>query len=318
MRISTEPLSSIDLGVGEQIAIHRTRLEPGMPTWHPKRFSVVTGTHGDELEGQYICYELIRRVRESPSSLRGILDIYPAMNPLGIDSTTRGIPNFDLDLNRLFPGSQNGCMPEYYAHQAIEALLGSDMCVDIHSSNIFLREAPQIRINELTVEELLPHALLANVDCIWVHGTSTVLEATLAHSLNSAGTPCLVLETGIGMRVTKTYGDQLVDGLLNIMKSLGIWTGEVGPIRTPLVSTDGRVNSINASAAGVFLPTAEHTNHVHCGEMIGRILNPRTGEVAEEVVAPCDGLMFTLRAYPIVYAGSLIARVLEDSPEATL
>lgn len=317
MKMSTEPICAIELGVDEQITIHRTRLEPDRLPRHAKRFSVVTGTHGDELEGQYICYELIRRIREQPNLLHGTVDVFPAMNPLGIDSVSRGIPNFDLDLNRLFPGSTNGCMPEYYARQAIDAISGSDMCIDIHSSNIFLYETPQIRVNELTVQKLLPYALLSNVDYIWVHGTSTVLEATLAHSLNTSGTPCLVLETGIGMRVTKRYGDQLVDGLLNIMRSMGIWKGKSGPIRTPLISTDGRVNNINASAPGIFLPAAEHTNHVQKDEIIGSILNPRTGEVAEEVVAPCNGLMFTLRAYPVVYKGSLIARVLEDSKEAT-
>ena len=36
-----------------------------------------------------------------------------------------------------------------------------------------------------------------NVDIVWVHGASTVLEATLAYSLNSTGTPTLVVEAGV-------------------------------------------------------------------------------------------------------------------------
>ena len=56
-----------------------------------KRISIVTGIHGDELEGQYVCYEVARRIQENPEYLHGTVDIYPAMNPLGIDSITRGI-----------------------------------------------------------------------------------------------------------------------------------------------------------------------------------------------------------------------------------
>src|SRR5699024_9050519 len=63
-----------------------------------KRISIVTGIHGDELEGQYVCYEVARRIQENPEYLHGTVDIYPAMNPLGIDSITRGIPGFDLDM----------------------------------------------------------------------------------------------------------------------------------------------------------------------------------------------------------------------------
>ena len=31
--------------------------------------------------------------------LKGIVEIYPALNPLGVDSISRGIPMFDLDMN---------------------------------------------------------------------------------------------------------------------------------------------------------------------------------------------------------------------------
>ena len=37
-----------------------------------------------------------------------------------------------------------------------------------------------------------------------------------------------------------------------------------------------------------------------------------TGRVAERVVAPASGLLFTLREYPVVYPGSLLGRILKD------
>ena len=73
-----------------------------------KRVCIVTGTHGDELEGQYVCAKTARILNENLDKLDGIVDIYPAINPLGIDSITRGIPLFDLDMNRIFPGSADG------------------------------------------------------------------------------------------------------------------------------------------------------------------------------------------------------------------
>ena len=39
-------------------------------------------------------------------------------------------------------------------------------------------------------------------------------------------------------------------------------------------------------------------------------MNPLDGTVQEEVVAPVHGMLFTLREYPVVSCGSLIARVL--------
>ena len=49
---------------------------------------------------------------------------------------------FDLDMNRVFPGDNNGAMAEYVAAGIVEDIIGSDMCLDIHSSNIFVKFSP--------------------------------------------------------------------------------------------------------------------------------------------------------------------------------
>ena len=306
-----EEVVSVGLPVDETLRIQKNRLMPQNPLEEMKRISIVTGIHGDELEGQYVCFELQRRIREQMDCLQGIVDVYPAMNPLGIDSITRGIPAFDLDMNRLFPGNIDGNMTEYLAAGIIEDVAGSDCVLDIHASNLYLTEIPQIRINELHEERLLPMAMESNVDFIWVHGASTVLESTFAYSLNSIGTPVLVVEMGVGMRITKAYGDQLVDGIFRLMQTLGIWTGKVNAVRKPIVSKDPEdVSYLNASVGGLFLPSVKHWEELKKGDLVGRIVDPLSGEVLDEVLAPVDGILFTIREYPIVDEGSLMGRLL--------
>ena len=321
----TEIVTSVGLPVDERLMIKKNRVIPekfqdisdekeladkisGLP-----RISVVTGIHGDELEGQYVCFELQQRIAKEPEKLTGIVDIYPAMNPLGIDSITRGIPAFDLDMNRLFPGNIDGNMTEFLAAGIIEDVKGSDCVLDIHASNIYLTEIPQIRINELHKDKLLPLAKEANVDFIWVHGASTVLESTFAYSLNSIGTPVLVVEMGVGMRLTLEYGNNLVDGILNLMKKLGIWSGETGPVKTPMISMNPEdVSYLNASASGLFVPAVKHGAMLKQDDVIGRIVDPLCGKVLDEVKAPISGMLFTIRDYPIVDEGSLMGRILGE------
>jgi len=306
-----ETVASVGLPIDEKLMVQKNRLIPenGLKGGE-KRISIVTGTHGDELEGQYVCYELQRRIKENIGCLTGIVDVYPAINPLGIDSITRGIPGFDLDMNRIFPGSENGSMPEYIASNIIDDLSKSAAVIDIHASNIFLEEIPQVRINELSRDTLVPLAKLLNTDYIWVHSSATVLESTLAYSLNTTGTPTLVVEMGVGMRITKKFGDQLTDGIFALMKELGIWNGEVIDPKEPIISEDGEVSFINAGKSGVFAPCVEHWKNVKQDDHIGDILNPLTGEINERISAPTVGIVFTLREYPIVSEGSLIARIL--------
>ncbi len=296
----------------ERLEIRKNRIIPEKPGSDMKRVSVVTGIHGDELEGQYVCFELQRRIEQNKECLTGIVDIYPAMNPLGIDSITRGIPAFDLDMNRLFPGDIDGSMMEYVVARIMEDVAGSDCVFDIHASNIYLTEIPQIRINELHQDILVPMAKEANVDFIWVHGASTVLESTFAYSLNNIGTPVLVVEMGVGMRITQRYGEQMVDGIFQLMKKLGIWQGEVKPVKKPIISQNPEdVCYLNASVGGVFLPAVQHGAKLKKKEAIGRIVDPLNGTVLDEVQAPEDGMLFTIREYPVVVEGSLMGRLLK-------
>lgn len=305
-----EIIASAEMPVDEKLEIKKMRFTPDGRNGG-KRIGIVTGIHGDELEGQYVCFQVSRRIQEHPELLTGTVDLYPAMNPLGIDSITRGIPAFDLDMNRLFPGTRDGALTEYVAVEIIRDLLGADLCLDIHASNIYLTELPQIRINELHKETLVPLAREANIDFVWVHGANTVLESTLAYSLNSRGVPTLVVEMGVGMRITRSIGDQLVDGIFHLMEQLGIWQGKTALNRTPIVSDrPEEVLFLNAASSGIFIQEARHNTWLKKGESIGKVVDPLLGEVLEDVISPEDGLLFTIREYPVVDEGSLMARIL--------
>lgn len=57
---------SVGLPVDERWRIVKNRIEPEQGAApDAKRICIVTGTHGDELEGQYVCYELARRITAS-------------------------------------------------------------------------------------------------------------------------------------------------------------------------------------------------------------------------------------------------------------
>jgi predicted deacylase len=51
---------------------------------------------------------------------------------------------------------------------------------------------------------------------------------------------------------------------------------------------------------------------VSAGDSIGKVLDPLTGSIVENSISPCDGLLFTLREYPVVFGGSLLARIMVD------
>ena len=311
--MNIETFFTIDMPYRERMEIRRTVFRGG----EGPKVAVVAGLHGDELEGLYVCHRLAAWLdelqRSNPKTLLGHVELYPAVNTLGLDTLTRGLPVFDTDLNRAFPGSAGGPLPERLAAALMTALSGSALVVDIHASNIYLREIPQVRINQEFESLLVPIARNMNLDLIWLHSAATVLETTVAHSLNSCGTPCLVAEMGVGMRITPEYCDQLVAGILAVWKGLGVLAQDVplpATAHTPLIADDSNVHYLNAQTSGLFVPTSSHWTDVHRGQLLGTIVSPFRGDILSDVRSPVDGILFTLREYPLVYEGSLMARVM--------
>lgn len=303
-----EEVFSVELSVGERLVINKNRIMGRMP--ESRRMAIVSGIHGDEFEGQYVCYELARRIREEKDKFIGIVDIYPALNPLGLDVAIKAVPKLNMDLNRMFPGREKGTAIERVAAAVIRDISGADMCLDIHAGDIFVKELPQVRVSEEFADKLLPYAKLLNTDMVWMNASATVHESTLAHSMNMLGVPSMVVEMGVGTRIDREYGNQVVEGILHLMKELGMWKGRVGEIQYPVISTDGEVDFIRSNITGVFLPAIAHNHFVRKGDKLGEIVSPLEGRILEEIRVEKSGLVFTLREYPFVREGSLLARVL--------
>jgi predicted deacylase len=313
MRICQEPFFALELPYRERVVLERAVFEGGAAP----RIAVVSGVHGDELEGLYVCHRLARwfeaLAKSRPDALLGRVELYPAVNPLGLDTLQRRVPMHDVDLNRVFPGHPEGLFPHRLAHAVLRELIGAELVIDVHASNVYLREIPQVRVARGFESGLVPVARHMNLDLIWVHEAVTVLENTIAHSLNERGTPCLVVEMGVGMRITPAFADQVVVGILQVCQRLGALAPDLAlePLsHAPLVAADGNVHYLNAEVSGMFVPATGHWMAIGRGEPLGSIVSPLQGEVLCEVRSPVDGVVFTLREYPLVYEGSLLARIM--------
>ena len=300
---------SVKLPIGEMLRIKRNRLMPDVVTGEEKRICLVSGIYGDELGGQYICGEIIRRIKAEFENLTGIVDVYPAVNPLGLDARTRAVPISDIDYSSAFPGDINGGLEDYTAAKLIEDIKGASCCIDIHSSNIFLQEVPQVRLNNDYDETLLHLSKYMNTDLVWIHPSQTVNEGSLAFTLNQMGIPTMVTESGAAFRIRYEYCRQIIDGI-SVRAELGIWKGKVqGKTKVPFIHED-QIFYLNCESSGLFVSYKRLKDPVKKGEIIGIVQNPLMGATEEEVVAPTDGILMTLREHPSVTEGSLVARVI--------
>ena len=86
----------------------------------------------------------------------------------------------------------------------------------------------------------------------------------------------------------------------------------VGPCERSQKTHDcGWVSFLNAPVSGIFISQAKHGDCLKHGDAVGLIVDPLEGTIRERLKAPTDGVLFTIREYPVVDEGSLIARILK-------
>ncbi len=304
-----EEVFSAEIGFGEKIYLKKIHF-PGKSG--SKRISLISGIHGDELEGLYILNLLIEFLKKNKESILNTIDIYPVVNTLALNSLNRYSPFYKKDLNRLFRIEEREDLIDLLAVKLVEDTYGSDIAVDIHSSNIFLKEVPQARIPSEYAKRLVPISFKMNLDFIWVYDNHLSSESTFSHFMNKNGTKTVLIETGVGLRINKKNSKQIFSGLLNLLISEDFLSIEKDiQVKNPLFSVDGKIHFIHSPVSGLFIPFLSHGSYVKRNQEIGKIVSP-LGDISEIIYSPVDGFLFTLRAVPVVHEGNIIARIFEE------
>ena len=156
------------MAIDENWTVRRCRYAPEGAS--AGRVCLATGIHGDELMGQLIAYGVARCIAAQPECLHGIVDIYPMLNPLGLDVGDRMTPMNHLDMNRAFPGTKDGTALEAICHAIIEDMRGADLVLDIHSGTVGKSELYEVRLSSPHADWLLDQARALSPDLIWAFG----------------------------------------------------------------------------------------------------------------------------------------------------
>lgn len=287
------------------MGVHRRRFTGGSGP----HVAVVAGVRGDTPEGTRVAHAVARHLSSQHERLSGTVDVYPCVNPLAAHHGARNWPGFDLDLNRRFPGRADGHAPDRVARALLDAVRTADLVIELRGAHPAFREETQAHIRH-DQPTALERALRANVRVVWRRSADLEGTGTLAGEL--PGLICL--EGGVGNRLTDGVGLELCDGVLNLLVVLGVLPEDALPfhwaaIQRPLVATDEDVVRVRATRGGLFLPSGRMWAEVEVGTPLGEVVDPIGGETREIVTASVAGRVLAMREQPVVYPGSLVARL---------
>lgn len=307
MSESFAAVCTVDLPTGDTVDIIRRRFGAGEP-----KIVIIAGIRGDTPEGIRVAQVVTRHVRAQAARLQGTIDIFPCVNPMAAHQGARHWPGLDVDLNRRFPGRVDGHAPDQVAHALLTEVADAAQVLELRGAHPAFREEPHamVRVDRPVA---LRRAMRANVRAVWQRQADPEESGTFA-----AFVPDLIrLEGGSGNRLTEGVGAELSDGVLNLLAEMGIFPEDALPfhwagIQRPRAVTDAEVLRVRADRGGLYLPIGKIGATVAAGEAIGEVVEPTTGETLEVVGAPADGWILAMREQPVVYPGSLVARLVVE------
>lgn len=262
---------------------------------------VSAGIHGDEVIG----VEIVRRLlRTDLKTLRGTLICVPVVNAFGFHGHSRYMPD-RRDLNRSFPGSEDGSLAARVAHMFLDQIVSrADLGVDLHTAAIHRNNLPQIRISDDDGQMLK----LAQTFGAPVVLRAPLREGTLRSEARKRGVDMLLYEAGEALRFDETAVRTGVMGILRVLHEL-----KMLPKRAVAKARSNSVvcrssRWIRAPQGGLFRGFAPAGAAVQKGDLLASVSDP-FGETDIDVEATIDGVIIGHAVMPVVNEGDALYHI---------
>lgn len=281
------PITRLSNGHDVELVAHVIRGAKDGP-----KLALFGGIHGDEPLGT----EAVRRVLKQidPDQITGTIVGVPISNPYAFEAGKRVTPSDGLNLNRVMPGDSEGSLTEQLAAK-LAAIL-DDECthfIDYHSGG-----------NLACVDYAYVHEAGAEMSraygCQILYDHESYAGSATDYALKR-GVRAMVSELGGGQHNTDYYLDRAVTGTFNVLRAIGMSSGEVKAPRedqvvvTTLTVVRPRVGGllqaeVGPDRLGEILPA---------GTVLGRIVDPYTFEELQVLSAPYDPTYLVLSRSPV-------------------
>lgn len=285
--------------------------------------SIVSGLHGDHINGIYICSLLTRfmdrvtSAQEPDYKLKGRVQIFPVVNIQAAQSGSRIWSFDDLDYDLAFPGNDKGEVAENIARATLTHTSGSTHGVILKSANPLYEDAPHIQLADPDrPTKKMAQSLGLDIACRL--SEATTFQLSLFGHWRENDIPALMISGGKPGSIDRSLCDSLFSGLVDLMTHLGVLTTttrtQKKAAKRPIYPAHAE-RLIISSHAGLFVANIKVGSFLKKGEIIGTMTGIESGKVLEEYAAPMDGYVVTLRNYPVTFEKESIATLLTDKKQ---
>ncbi|MEC7785293.1 MAG: succinylglutamate desuccinylase/aspartoacylase family protein [Bacteroidota bacterium] len=264
---------------------------------------ITAGIHGDEINGVEIVRQVISKKINRPA--RGTIICIPVINVFGFLNMERAFPD-GRDLNRVFPGTQNGSLASRFAYQFTTKILPlADFCMDFHTGGGSRFNVAQIRVDP-DKEELMQYAKLFGAPFIVY---SKNISKSYRSTCEKMNIPVLLFEGGKSQISDKDIARAGVHGVMRILSHFKMLSKNFeAPQQSKDSITIKSSSWLRAKYSGLLHLKSTCGDFVEKNEVIATITDPY-GTFRHKVKASNDGYIINTNEASLVYQGDAIFHI---------
>ena len=286
-----------------------------------KRIALVSGVHGDEISPVHTIQTVMSQI--DPAKMSGIVLAVLDVSRPAMEGMARRWPNsgrgIDLiDLNRLWPGDENGASaPARHAGLLFNRLFkpNADYAIDFHTSTTGM-DMTAFHLARMDLPEVRAMAELFPIDQIF---DNPAYPGLLANAFIAAGIPAFTPEIGAPRILDHRMIPLFVEGTMNVLKHHGIIAGPIGRTgKDTGIFVGNSAHAVLATQGGFVELLVGLNDKVEAGQKVA-IQRNAFGEVVAEYTSAVAGEVGACRTDATSEPGNSLVTVLYDStpPEGT-
>ncbi|MFO1518861.1 MAG: succinylglutamate desuccinylase/aspartoacylase family protein, partial [bacterium] len=236
--------------------------------------------------------------------------LIPAVNVFGMNTRQRHWPFDGTDINRMFPGYDQGETTQRIAACVYQATEKAHYRIDLHNSNLHFEETPQVCLYKPTDAELKTAAFFG-LSAVVEQKPDKIITTTLGSAWKMRGGENFVLQAGYAGGIQTPHCEALFESLVRFLIRVGALSGCVLAEQERDTHYFGVHQSIpvHSNQAGVFVSKLQVGHWVRQGEVLGFLYDGFEGALLSEITAPASGLLGGLRQHPLIFEGDLMAKI---------
>ncbi len=260
-----------------------------------KSVAIVGAMRGDEIQQQFVCSQIVRLLCdfEQKGLLRKDFQILviPSVNHFSMNINKRFWPMDNTDINRMFPGYNEGETTQRIASAVFEAIKDYRYGIQLASYHFPGEFVPHVRIIK-TFNDITDDAQKFGLPYVYLKTPEPFDTVMLNYNWQVWNSAAYSIYAGTTDTIDKKDAHLTWNAVMRFLSQIGIITKDYHGGYLSRMLNDADFQTVMAERAGFFYKLKTAGAEVRQGELIAKILDTFNGSVLSEIHSPSDGVIF--------------------------